>query len=150
MVLACDFHTPGHQILNGLIGSAVSEGEFVGLGTKGQSEELVAEADSENGEVAHLLIAEELAECFNDDLDGLGVAGTVGDEKALDRTGLGTLLDFVGGDGGRNELGVDASGGEVAGDVVFEATINDEGGWAVSRHWCGRCGRPLAEGFCPC
>ncbi len=108
---------PVSGILDRLVSAAVAEFEFVGGRAHGQAEELVAEADAEDR-----LFADEIFEGGLDVVDGLRVAGAVGDEDAVGLVGE----DFVGGGVGRDD-GDAASGlGEVAEDIAFEAAVDGD------------------------
>ena len=58
-----------------MVGAAVAEGELVGLEADRAAEQLVAEADAEDG-----LLADQLADGVDDVVEGGGVAGAVGEE----------------------------------------------------------------------
>ena len=97
-----------------MIGAAVAEFELVGLAAEGEAEELVAEADAEDG-----LLADELADVGDLGDEGLGIAGAVGEEDAVGVEG-----EDVFGGGERGDDG-DAAAGvhEAAEDVVLDAVI---------------------------
>src|SRR5262249_6556196 len=52
VVLRGDLDAPGGEVLHRLVRAAVAEFELVGLAAEGQGEELVAEADAEDGDLA--------------------------------------------------------------------------------------------------
>ena len=80
VVLRRDLDHAGTQVLDRVVGAAVAELELVGVQAERQSEELVAEADAEDGH---------LAQQARDGLDGVGhggrVAGAVAEEDAVGR-----------------------------------------------------------------
>ena len=53
VILRGDFHLPGFQIQDGMIAAVVAELEFVRLPAQGQADDLVAEANAEDGHAAH-------------------------------------------------------------------------------------------------
>ena len=49
MVLGCDLDLPGQQIFHRVVAAPVAELELVGGGAAGQRDDLVAQADAEDG-----------------------------------------------------------------------------------------------------
>ena len=78
VVLAGDFDLSRLEILDGVIGSTVAELELVCLGAERQGENLVAEADAEDGD-----FAEEFADGFDGVFHGRRVAGAVTQKYAV-------------------------------------------------------------------
>ncbi len=72
MVLAGDFDFSGLEIFDRVVGAVVAELELVGLCSERQSENLMAEAYSEDGD-----FAEQLADVFDCVINGGRVAGAV-------------------------------------------------------------------------
>src|SRR5205814_7602659 len=52
VVLRRDLHAPGREILHGMVGAVVAEGQLVGLATGRESDDLMAEADTEDRHAA--------------------------------------------------------------------------------------------------
>ena len=73
MVLGCDFHRPGGQVPDRMIGPVVAEFQFACLGPQRQPQNLMAQADAEYGLFAQQGL---------DRIDGIGnrfgIAGAVG------------------------------------------------------------------------
>jgi hypothetical protein len=78
VVLGGDFDAAGGFVADGVVAAAVAELELVGSGAEGEGEELMAEADAEEGNLAG-----EGAQGVDAIGDGGGVAGTVGAEDAV-------------------------------------------------------------------
>src|SRR5439155_10241980 len=107
VVLAGDFDSAGVEVFDGLVAAAVAEFQFKSFSADGAAEELVAEADAEDGD-----FAEDALEWSDGVVEGGGVAGAVGDEEAV-----GAMVhDFFGGDVGREDGYFDAALAEVAED----------------------------------
>ena len=115
VVLGGDFDFFGADVLDGLVAAAVTEFEFVGCGAHGEAEELVAEADAEDG-----FLADEFFQGVLDVGDGFGVAGAVGDEDAVGFE----VEDFFGGGEGGDDGDAEAGLDEVAEDVAFESAVD--------------------------
>ncbi len=114
MVVGGDLHAARGEVLHGVVGAAVAEGELVGPAPEGQGQELVAEADAEGGQA--------LGEAAHGGQGGgghLGVARPVAEEDALGLEGEDVLQGRVRGHHG--DLAV--SGREVLEDVLLEAEI---------------------------
>ena len=69
---------PVSQVLDRLISAAVAEFQFIGPAPVGKTENLVAEADAENG-----FFAEQLPDGVDNTFYPLGVAGAVGEKDAI-------------------------------------------------------------------
>ncbi len=78
VVLAGDFDFAGAKVLDGLVAAAVAKLKFVGVGSQGTTEQLIAKADAKNGQLAN-----ELFEVANGGFDGGGVAWSIGDKQAV-------------------------------------------------------------------
>ena len=78
VVLAGDFDFAGLEILNGVICSAVTEFELVGLSAESQGEKLMAEADAEDRYLSQKL--GNAVDCIS---DGGGVARSVTEKDAI-------------------------------------------------------------------
>jgi hypothetical protein len=81
----------GALVEDGVVRAAVAEGHLGGLAAEGEGQELVAEADAEQGAAAQLV-----AQGLDDPCERGGVAGAVGQEHAV---GVDAL------DGGGGEVG---------------------------------------------
>jgi len=78
MVLGCDLDSTCFGIEYGLICASVSEFEFIGLCSGCECQELVSEADAEDGHWC--LVVEDCADGLDGVFDGCGVTWAVGDE----------------------------------------------------------------------
>src|SRR5689334_20112028 len=52
MIMAADFHHTGQQILDRLVAAAMSEAHLFSLATEREADDLMSEADAENGQLA--------------------------------------------------------------------------------------------------
>ena len=95
------------EVFDGLISTAMTELELVGLGADGVRNNLMAEADSENR-----VIIDQSAYEFMNVSDGLWISGTVGKKDALriDR------FDFFDGRSRRENVNFEAVVSELAED----------------------------------
>src|SRR5947209_7696852 len=123
VVLAGDFHAAGVEVFDGLIAAAMAEFKFVGCGANRAAEELVAEANAENGD---------LAERTLDGGDGVvedgGVAGAIADEEAV-----GAMLEYFGGCRiWRKDRDAHAALREMAEDVVLRAAVEGDDVQAIA------------------
>jgi len=114
VVLGGDGDRAGGEVLDWLVSAAVAEFEFEGAAAEGVGEDLVAEADAEEGF---------LAEDVPDDLVGvgehLGIARPVGEEDAVR-----VAREGVRGRGrGRDHAGAESVLAEASQDVVLDAEI---------------------------
>ena len=82
VVLGGDEALGAAHALNGLVVTAVAVLQLIGLGACGTGQQLVAQADTHQG--LHLLVAEELAYMLDRLAALLGVAGTIGQEEAVE------------------------------------------------------------------
>jgi len=117
VVLAGDGDRAGAEVFDGLVAAAVAEGEFKGFSAEGVAEDLVAEADGEDG-----FTAEELADLVVDVVEGGWVAGAVGEEDAVGVEGE----DIGGGGAGVDDLDGEAFLAETAEDVEFDAEVEGD------------------------
>ena len=108
-----------------MVGAAMAEFQLVGLAAHGQAEQLVAQADAEDG-----LLADQLADVGHLRVQRLGIAGAVGEEDAV---GLERQHVF-GGSERRNHRDAAAGLHQAAQDVVLDAEI-------VGHHVEARLGR---------
>ena len=116
VVLAGDEGASRLEVGDRLIGAAVAVLELHGLGTSGESGELVAEADAEGGDIQLKDVLEVL-----DDLHRLGgVAGAVGEHDAVRVQGS----DFLSGGKGRHDRHLAAALDEAADDVPLAAVVH--------------------------
>ena len=131
VVLAGDGDLAGAEVFDGLVAAAVAEGEFEGFSAEGVAEDLVAEADGEDG-----FTAEELADLVVDVVEGGWVAGAVGEEDAVGVEGE----DVCGGGAGVDDLHGEAFLAETAEDIEFDAEVegddfvlrgDEDGVWAA-------------------
>ena len=90
VVLGGDVDPPRLQVFDRVVGTAVAEGELVGLEADGTTEQLVAEADPEDR-----LVADQAADRVDDVVEGGGIAGAVGEEDDVGLLGQ----DLLGGAG---------------------------------------------------
>src|SRR5689334_20615957 len=99
-----------------MVAAAVAEFQLVGPSAEGEAEELVAEADAEEG---HL--ADEMADVLLSVGHRLGISGTVGEQDAV-----GTAIEDLLGVRGRGIDGDVASlAHELAQDVALHAEVVD-------------------------
>ena len=80
VVLAGDLDPPGRQVLDRVVGAVVTERQLVGLEADRAAQQLMAEADPEDG-----TLTDELADRADDVVERRGIAGAVGEE---DRVGI--------------------------------------------------------------
>jgi len=78
VIVAGDLDLAGVVALNGMIAAVVTKLELVGFAAEGEADELMAQADAEDG-----CAAGELADALLRVDDGLGIAGAVGEEDAV-------------------------------------------------------------------
>lgn len=103
----------------GNVGSTVSVLELEGRGSRGASEKLVTEADTEDGEGAEL---DGLGEVGGGSGEGGGVAGSVRDEKPIEGLlGRGEVVVVPG-----NDLELDSTLDEAANLVVLHSDVDAE------------------------
>ena len=114
VVLGGDLHAPGLQVLDGMVGAAMPEGQLESLQPERSAEQLVPEADAPDGPAA-----DELAHGVDDVVERGGIAGTVGQQH---RVGVGGQQL-----GGRGRAGVErdarAALHEVAHDRALDAGV---------------------------
>ena len=114
VIVRGDLDFAGVVALYGMIAAVVAEFKLVGFAAEGEADELVAEADAEDGRAAG-----ELADAFPRVGDGLGVAGAVREEDAV---GLESEHIF-----GRGLCGDDGHAaafvGEHAQDIFLDAVV---------------------------
>src|SRR5438067_7673071 len=79
VILRGDLDASGAQILHRMIAAAMPEFQFVRAAAEGEAEELVAEADAEDRD-----LADEIANIFLRVRDRLGIAGTVREKHAVE------------------------------------------------------------------
>ena len=111
-----------------MIRAAVAELQLEGFRAAGEAEELVAEADAEDG-----LLAEQAADGADGVFERFGVAGAVGEEDAVGVLGE----NFFGGGGAGQDRDAAAQVDQVAGDVPLHAVVEGDdvgagpgvGGW---------------------
>ena len=114
VVLAGDGDLAGAEVFDGLGAAAVAEFEFEGFAAEGVAEDLVAEADGEDGGFAH-----ELVDFLVDVTERGGISGAVGEEDAVGIAGE----DVGGFGGGGHDVDVEAILAEAAEDVLFDAEV---------------------------
>ena len=95
VVVGGDFDFAGGVVANGMVAAVMAELELVGFAAEGESAELVAQADAEDGHAAH-----HVADGADGVVDGLGVAGAVGEEDAVGLEGEDVSGGGFGGDDG--------------------------------------------------
>src|SRR4051794_18053991 len=78
MVLRGDVDPTGLQVLDRVVRATGAEAELEGLEADRAAEELVAEADADDG-----LLADHPADVLDDVVEGTGVAGSVGEEDQV-------------------------------------------------------------------
>ncbi len=78
VVLGGDLDPAGAQVLDRMVGAAVAEGQLEGLQADRPAEQLVAEADADDGP-----LADQLAHGVDDVVERRGVAGPVGEEDEV-------------------------------------------------------------------
>jgi len=86
VVLGGDVASTGRRIRARDVHSSVSVLHLGGGSSRGESEELVTEADSEDGELGDL---DGLLDVVDGGLDDGGISGTVGKEETIEGLGLG-------------------------------------------------------------
>ena len=107
---------PGGQVLDGVVGAAVAEGQLEGLQAHRAAQQLVAEADAE-----HRQLADQLAHGVDDVVERRRVAGAVGQED-----GVGPVGEQVLGAGrARVKLDPRAARAQVGDDRVLDAGVDD-------------------------
>ena len=79
MILGGDFHRPGEQVSDRMIGTMVAEFQFAGFSPQRQPQYLMPQADAEHRDIG----VENLADGRNGVIAGLGVARSVGQEYAV-------------------------------------------------------------------
>ena len=114
VVLRSDGNLPGAEILDRLVAAAVAELQFEGAAAVGVGEELVAEADAEDG-----FFADELAKFAVDVVECGRVAGAVGEEDAVGIFGE----HFGGAGGGVHHFDFEARLAQTAQDVEFDTEV---------------------------
>ena len=115
VVLAGDLGAPGGQVLDRVVGAVVAEGQLVGLQAHRPAQQLVAEADAVDGQ-----LADELAHGAHDVVQRPGIAGAVGQE---DRVGLGGQ-QRVGAGVARMQGDGGAAGAQVAHDRELDPGVD--------------------------
>ncbi len=116
MILGGDLNAPGLEILDGMVGAAVSEGKLEGLQADGTAEQLVPEADAPDG-----LAPDDLAHGVDDVAERGGIAGAVCEE---DRVGiLGEQLCGGAGAGMQGDTG--AAGDELSDHRCLDTGVDD-------------------------
>ncbi|VTR69587.1 putative thioesterase [Desulfosarcina cetonica] len=123
VILGGDLHPAGIQVLDRLVGPAMAELELVSTPAQGQTENLVAQADAENGQPA-----EQLPGGLDAVNHRLRVPGTVGEEQPVGSHGH----DGRGVGGGRHHQHLESGPLQTTTDIVFETEID------------GHDGRPIA------
>ena len=81
MILARDHYAPGRKILNRVIGTVVTEFHLLGARTGRECEQLVPQANAENGN----LLLEEAFNRFDRVVAGLRITGPIGQEDTVRR-----------------------------------------------------------------
>jgi hypothetical protein len=120
VVLGGDFDFAGGEVFDGLIRAAMAEFEFEGFAAERLAQNLVAEADAEDGHAGF----DEVADGLDRVAEGGRVAGAVGKKNAR-----GFILQGVrGGSGGGDDLGFETVLPETAEDVVFHPEIEGDNG----------------------
>ena len=114
VVLSGDFDFTSAQILHGLVASAVTELEFVGLSAGGVSQKLMTEANSKEGSAA-----DEFTYFGMNIVEGRGVAGAVGEKDAVRAHGE----DVFGRSGGGHDGDIETFLTEAAQDVALNTKI---------------------------
>ena len=114
VVLRGDGDAAVAQVLDGLVAAAVAEFELEGLAADGVAEDLVAEADGEDG-----FARQQDADLAVDVVEGGGIAGAVGEENAVGLQGEHVL----GGGAGIDDRDLEAGLAQAAQDVVLHAEI---------------------------
>ena len=115
VVLARDFEFPRHEILHRVVGAAVAELHLEGPGAVGQRNQLVAHADSEDGQPAA-----ELLHQFDHRRHVLGIAGSVRKHKPVGMEGHDLLHGGVVGHDGH----VAPHTVQQTDDVVLDAAVD--------------------------
>ena len=114
VVLRGDRDFSGAQVLDRLVAAAVAEFQLKGGAAEGVGEDLVAEADAKNRE-----LADERADFLVDVAERGRIAGAVGEEDAV-----GIFREHFGGGGaGIDDLNLETGLAEAAEDVVFQPEI---------------------------
>jgi hypothetical protein len=115
VVLRSDVHFPGAQILHRLVPTAMAELELEGLRPAGQAEDLVAEADAEDGDARH----HDPPGRLDGVGAGLGVAGAVGEEDSIGLQGQHIFCRSS----RRDDGNIAALSAQLAQDVVLDAEV---------------------------
>src|SRR6266849_11131246 len=114
VVLRGDLDAPGLEVLHGMVGAVVAELELVGAAPEGQAQDLVAEADAEDRQ-----LADELAHRFHEVRHGFGIAGAIGEKEPV---GL-SLEDGRGRSARGHHLALAAERGKLAQDVSLDPRV---------------------------
>ena len=134
VVLRCDFDTASGQVLDWVVHAAMAELELVGPSAKGEAENLVTEANAEDGQSADEVPGE-----LDDTSDGLGIASAVGQHDAVRLEGENLLGGEVCGHG--DDLTTAAV--QVTQNALLHAAVDDHDvGVKV-----GRCGVGRWDGY---
>ena len=129
VVLRGDLDAAGAEVFDRMVAAAVAELELVGLAAEGQAEELVAEADAEDRD-----LADEMADVVLRVRHRLRIAGAVREQHAV----VAAVEDLLGMRGRRIDRDLAALPHELPQDVALHAEV-------VHGHAQPRCGGVLVE-----
>ncbi|KAI3479544.1 hypothetical protein L1887_58356 [Cichorium endivia] len=144
VVLGGDVAAAADLVGTGDVVATVTELELLGLGTGGESEQLVTETDTEDGDHVGALALEQLGDAGDGGAARDRVTGTVGDEETVEGGDVGEEVVVP-----RDDVELDAAGGEASNLVVLHTDVerkDADGATGGVEEWSVELAERLARG----